>query len=177
MVAVKNKAVFLQYVIITYMEDPNTTDQNGLQIAENIEADLTAEELTFTRLLSKGYSGVRAYRLAFPAKKHLKNSTVRVNVSKLLAKTNIITEIQTAQLTQARLARQAENRLEEILTEGSIHSKTNKVAEVSMFMYEQANGKATQKIESKNAHVLVTYDLSGSGEPVPDHIKQQLEKI
>lgn len=159
------------------MEDPNTTDQTGLQIAENIEADLTAEELTFTRLLSKGYSGVRAYRLAFPAKKHLKNSTVRVNVSKLLAKTNIIMEIESSRLTQARLAREAENRLEEILTEGSIHSKTNKVAEVSMFMYEQANGKATQKIESKSAHISVVYDLSGKGEPIPDDIKKQLEAI
>lgn len=147
------------------------------QKPEELKPDLTAEELTFCRLVSKGYSGVRAYRMAFPSKKHLKNGSVRVNVSKLLSNSNVFTEIQTAQLTQARLARQAENRLEEILTEGSIHSKTNKVAEVSMFMYEQANGKATQKIESKSAHVSVIYDLSGKGEEVPDHIKQQLQQM
>lgn len=156
--------------------DPTTTDLTP-PIAEIIEPDLTAEELAFTRLVSKGYSGTRAYRIAFPAKKHLKHGTVRVNVSKLLSKANVFTEIQTATLTQARLARQAEHRLTEILEDGSINSKTNKVAEVAMFMYEQANGKATIKAEVKSMHVMAIYDLSGKGEAVPDHIKQQLEAI
>lgn len=138
---------------------------------------LTAEEQKFCSLVAQGYSGTRAYRLAYPAKSHLKNKTIYTYASDLLRKSDISQEIQTAQLTQARLARLAENRIEEVLTEGSIHSKTNKVAEVSMFMYEQANGKATQKIESKSAHVSVIYDLSGKGEEVPEDIRKQLEAI
>ena len=163
-------------LIIIAMNDITTTDpiEGELIGVENDKPTLNAQELSFTRLVAKGYSQVQAYRMAFPAKAKLKASTLRNYAMELMTKSDILQEISTSQLTQARLARQAENRIEQILTEGSINSKTNKVAEVSMFMYEQANGKATIKVQSENKHVLVTYNLNGTDEPIPDEIKKQL---
>lgn len=160
-----------------YMNDPNTQDQNSVAIAEKMKPDFSAEELSFMNLVAKGYSQTQAYRMAFPAKSKLKASTLRNYAMQLMTKNDILQGIETAKLTQARLARMAENRIEQILTEGSIHSKTNKVADVSMFMYEQANGKATIKQEIKSAHVVAIYDLTGTGETMPDEIRQQLEAI
>lgn len=159
------------------MNELTTIDNTAPDLigVEEEQPDLTAQEIAFTRYVSKGYSGVRAYKLAFPAKSHLKSNTVRQYVTDLLAKTDIYEEIATATRTQARLARQAEHRIDEILTTGSIGSKTNKVAEVSMFMYEQANGKATMKIQTENKHVVVTYNLTGTDEQIPDDIRKQLE--
>lgn len=143
---------------------------------EQLTIDLTAEEQLFCGLVAKGYSGVTAYRQAFPAKSKLAYSTVRVNASKLLTKTNISTEVATRQERSSRMARLAEERIEEILVEGSIDSKNNKVADVSMFMYEQANGKATQKVEHKGVFVNVQYDLSGGkGGAVPQDVLDALK--
>lgn len=144
---------------------------------ENQIEILSAEELAFTRLVAKGITPTTAYRKAFPKALTQAYGTVRNKASALMTKYDIVTEIETARETTARLARLAEDRIEQILTEDSSTKKGNKVADVAMFMYEQANGKATQKIESKSAHVSVIYDLSGKGDPVPDHIKQQLENI
>lgn len=150
----------------------NDTD---LTIVE--DKPLTAEQIHFSKLVAKGYSYTQAYRKAFPAKSKLAYSTIRKNAFNLATKSSIVTEVESTRERTAMLARKAEDRLDEILTEDDSQRKGNKVAEVAMFMYEQANGKATQKIESKSAHVSVIYDLSGKGEPVPDHIKQQLENI
>lgn len=143
---------------------------------DHIEEDqLTAEEYTFSHLVAKGYSGVQAYRKAFPSKSKLAYSTIRVYASELLTNSNIITEVQITKQRQARLARLAEDRLEQILVEDDSQRKGNKVADVAMFMYEQANGKAVQKTEVKGQHVVVTYDLSGGkGGEVPQEVLDQL---
>ena len=154
---------------------------NDLQTNTNIDVDvlsdpLTAEEITFSRLVAKGITPTRAYRSAFPSSVNLAYGTVRNKASQLMTKHDIITEVATSQTTMARMTRLAEDRLEEILVEGDITDKNNKVAEVGMFMYEQANGKAIQKTIVQGQHVVVTYNLGGddAGE-VPQHILDQLE--
>ena len=148
---------------------------NELQTLE--DKPLTAEEQTFCSLVAKGYSATTAYRKAFPAKSKLAYSTVRVNASKLLTKANISTEVQTRIETQSRLARLAENRIEDILVNDDSQRKGSKVADVAMFMYEQANGKATQKVVTEGKHIVVTYDLSGGqGGEVPQEILDQLKE-
>ena len=136
---------------------------------------LTAEEIKFASLVSKGYSGTTAYRMAFPLKKDLKYNTIRVYASELLTKPTIVTEVATSTERQARLARLAEERIEDILINDNSSVKGSKVAEVAMFMYDHANGKATQRVDMKGRHVLVTYDLSGGkAGAVPQDILDQL---
>ena len=106
-------------------------------------------------------------------KKKLTNGSVRVNVAKLLTDTSIITEIETSKARQAKLARLAEDRLEEQLVSGAMGKTTSDVA---MFVYDHANGKATQKIESKGAYVSISYDLSGgNASDIPKNILDQLK--
>lgn len=137
--------------------------------------DLTAQELAFSRFVANGYSLTQAYKKAFPKSEHLKIETIRKNASQLSMKSNIALEVATVKKRQALLARQAEDRLEEVLTDGDINSKNNKVADVAMFMYEQANGKAVQKVQTEGKHVVVTYDLSGGqGGEVPQEVLDQL---
>jgi hypothetical protein len=139
---------------------------------------LTAEELNFTRLVAKGLTATTAYRQAFPAKATKSYKYIRNLAYMLMAKEDIKREVQTVKETQARLTRLAEDRIEQILVEDSSTAKGNKVADVAMFMYEQANGKATQKIETKGAFVSVTYDLSGGdGQQIPKNILDQLSDV
>lgn len=137
---------------------------------------LTSEELIFSRLVAKGYSYTQAYRQAFPTAKKLANYTVRKYASELATNKHIATEVESTRQRTAHMTRLAEDRIEDILTNDSSTSKGNKVADVAMFMYEQANGKATQKIEQRSAHVLVTYNLGGvDAPPVPQDILDQLK--
>lgn len=137
---------------------------------------LSAEELTFSRLVAKGFTPTTAYRKAFPTSINQAYGTIRNKASALMTKHDIVTEVATARETTARLARLAEDRIEQILTVDDSQRKGNKVADVAMFMYEQANGKATQKTIVEGKHVLVTYDLSGGkGGEVPQEILDQLE--
>jgi hypothetical protein len=136
---------------------------------------LSAEEIVFTRLVAKGYTPTQAYSKAFPTSKQLAYGTRRNKAVALMTKHDIVTEIETTRETTAHLARLAEDRIEQILTEDDSQAKGSKVADVAMFMYEQANGKATQKIEQKSAHVLVTYNLGGdNAPPIPKEVLDQL---
>ena len=148
-----------------------TTD---LQTIDNKE--LTAEQISFAHLVAKGLPLSKAYRLAFPEKAKGKSAyTIRRYASDLYTNANITTEVATYQTRTAHLARLAEDRIEQILVEDSSTTKGNKVADVAMFMYEQANGKATQRIQTENKHIVVTYDLSGGkGGEVPQEILDQL---
>lgn len=128
---------------------------------------LSAEEITFTRLVAKGYTLTKAYKQAFPAKKDLKIETIRKNASILVSKSNIALEVQSTKERTARLARLAEDRLEQILEEDQSDSKGSKVADVAMFLYDHANGKATQKVQHSGVFVHASYDLSGSGDEEP----------
>lgn len=141
-----------------------------------IQSDLTQEEQLFCSLVAKGMSGVTAYRKAFPHKSKLKYRTIRQYASDLLTKADISIEVATKQETQARLARLAEGRIEDILINDSSTTKGNKVADVAMFMYEQANGKAVQKVQHQGVFAHITYDLSGGqAGKVPQEILDQLE--
>ena len=141
------------------------------KIDKDIE-DLTAEEIRYSHLLAKGYAKNKAYRQAFPLQAKQSYDHIRRKAIALAEKPKIITEVATTKQRQARLARLAEDRLEEILTE----VKAGKVVgDVAMFLYDHTNGKAVQKAEIKGLHVNVTYDLSGgeAGE-VPKEILDQL---
>lgn len=137
---------------------------------------LSAEEITFSRLVAKGYSATTAYRKAFPAKSKCTYDTIRRYASDLLTKESIKSEVQTSKETTARLARLAEDRIEQILVADDSLVKGSKVAEVAMFMYDHANGKATQRIEQTGKFVTVNMNLSGSNEPVPTEILEQLKE-
>lgn len=151
----------------------NETQSNQLATTE----DLSAEEIKFSHLVSKGYSYTKAYRKAFPTSEDLSNYTIRRYSSELATKANVITEVATTRETSARLARLAEDRIEEVLTEGDIHARGSRVTDVAMFMYDHANGKATIKAEVKSAHVQVIYDLSGGqAGDVPQDILDQLAR-
>lgn len=143
-------------------------------MSNKIDKPLTARELKFASLVAKGYTLSKAYRLSHPHKSDLAPSTIRRNASNLATKSNILSEVATRVETEARLARQAEERIEEILVEGDIHTKDNKVADVAMWAYEQANGKATQKIQMESKHVNINFNLSGSDEPVPQEVLDAL---
>lgn len=137
---------------------------------------LSAEEIVFSKLVAKGYSATTAYRKAFPTKKDKSYNYIRQLASELLTNPNIVTEVATTKERTARMARLAEERIEDILINDDSSVKGSKVAEVAMFMYEQANGKATQKVITEGKHVLVTYDLSGGqAGPVPQEVLDQLE--
>ena len=136
--------------------------------------DLTAEEIKYTRLLAKGVPKTTAYRQAFPLQAKQSYDHVRRKAIALAEKPVIVSEVATTIERQARLARLAETRIEEFLTE----VKPNRtVADVAMFMYDHANGKATIKAEIKSAHVSVTYDLSGGAAgDVPPEVLAQLNQ-
>ena len=152
----------------------STKDRGEVKDQTLSVSDLTVEEQTFCSLVSKGYSATTAYRKAFPAKKDKSYQYIRRLASDLLTKSNIQTEVQVRVETASRLARLAEARIEDILVNDDSQAKGNKVADVAMFMYEQANGKATQRVEMQSKHVSVTYNLSGKDEPVPQEILDQL---
>jgi len=136
--------------------------------------DLTAEEIKYTRLLAKGVPKTTAYRQAFPLQAKQSYDHIRRKAIALATIPEIQTEVQTTREKQAQLARLAETRIEEFLTE----VKPNRtVADVAMFMYDHANGKATIKAEIKSAHVSVTYDLSGGqAGDVPPEVLAQLNQ-
>ena len=151
-------------------------NMNDLQTIDTPE--LTAQELTFSHLIAKGLSLTQAYKNAYPEKCKGKSAyTIRKYASNLYTNRNIVTEVATYQARTAHLARIAEDRIEQILIEDSSTAKGNKVADVAMFMYEQANGKATQKVVTEGKHIVVTYDLSGGkGGEVPQEILDQLKE-
>lgn len=152
----------------------STKDRGEVKDQTLSVSDLTVEEQTFCSLVSKGYSLVVAYRKAFPTAKDLAYGTVRNKASELMTKNDIVSEVAVRVETASRLARLAEARLEDILVNDDSQAKGNKVADVAMFMYEQANGKATQRVEMQSKHVSVTYNLSGTSEEVPQEIIDQL---
>lgn len=145
-------------------------------IKKDLEIGLSAEEITFSRLVAKGYSATTAYRKSFPAKSKCTYDTIRRYASDLLTKESIQSEVQTTKETTARLARLAEDRIEQILVADDSLVKGSKVAEVAMFMYDHANGKATQRIEQTGKFVTVNMNLSGSNEPVPQEVLEQLKE-
>ena len=137
--------------------------------------DLTAEEIKYSRLLAKGVPKTTAYRQAYPLQAKQSYDHVRRKAIALAEKPVIVSEVATTIKRQARLARLAEDRLEETLTDGKPGSRA--VVDVSMFMYDHANGKATIKAEIKSAHVSVTYDLSGGAAgDVPPEVLAQLNQ-
>lgn len=152
------------------------SNKKSIDTIKASEPKLSAEEILFSRLMAKGYSMSRAYRLSHPAKKHLSYSRIRRLASELAAKQHIQTEVEVSKEKSARLARLSEDRIEEVLTDGDIDSKNSRVADVAMFMYEQSNGKAVQKTEVIGRHLMVQYDLSGgkAGE-VPQEVLDQLK--
>lgn len=153
----------------------NTTNDNTPTIANDQTIVLSAEETKFAHLVAKGFSYSKAYRKAFPTAEDLAPYTIRKYASDLATNIHVLTEVTTHREKTAHLARLAEDRIEDILVNDDSERKGSRVADVAMFMYDHANGKATIKAEVKSAHVQVIYDLSGgqAGE-VPQAILDQL---
>lgn len=146
---------------ITDDSQKNHVDQvntNASASVPNAIEQLDANEQKFTSLLAQGYTGTQAYRLAYPHKSKLKNSTVRYNVVQLLAKPNIQTEIEVKRTTLAQIARLTEDRIIETLTEAKTGSKS--LTDTMLAMYEHANGKAKQTTEVISKSVSVNIDLT-----------------
>lgn len=160
-----------------YMKQPLALDIIKQNPPKQEQATLlSAEEITFSRLVAKGYTPTQAYSKAFPTASNLAYGTRRNKAFALMTKHDIVTEVETTRETTARLARLSEDRIEQILTEDASDSKGNKVADVAMFMYDHANGKATQRLEQKIAHVSVTYNLGGdNAPPIPQEVLEQLQ--
>lgn len=123
---------------------------------------LTAEEQKFCSLVAQGYSLTTAYRQAFPSKSKLSYNTIRQYAFTLYAKSDIKSEVETKQETRARLARLAEDRIEEQLTDGKLGKVT---ADVSMFMYNHANGTPVNKVDVRSQSIQLNIDLTGNGTP------------
>jgi len=140
---------------------------------EPVHKEPEAGLITFIGLMARGASPSYAYRQAFPIKvKSLNYETVRRYAYDLCNNSSIYTEVATRKERLANMTRLAEDHIEDVLVSGKHNKPTNDVA---MFMYEQANGKATQKTEVIGKHVLVTYDLSGGqAGAVPQEILDQL---
>ena len=185
----KRRSHIAQYDIITVYMIDTTTPQTPQETDQPSDTNITAgkkdtklpsislEEKKFCNLVSKGVSLTTSYRQAFPHKNKLAYDTIRRYASELYAKKNIQTEVATTRERSALMARLAEDRLEQILTDDDSLRKGSKVAEVAMFMYDHANGKATQQIESKSMHVAVTYNLGGAdAPPIPPEVLAQLEQ-
>jgi hypothetical protein len=136
---------------------------------------LSAEEIIFSRLLAKGMTPTTAYRKAFPLQANYAYDTIWRKARELSNKVDIQTEVASSRETTARLARLAEDRLEQILETDDSQRKGSKVADVAMFMYDHANGKATVRTEVKGLHVNVTYNLGGdNAPPIPQEVLDQL---
>lgn len=145
------------------MENPTTAvaaSQNKGQYVVNYtpQEQMTAEDIHFVRLLADGWNITTAYRESHPLFKNKSYPYTRKKALELYNRADTRQEIDTVIKTKAKLARLSEDRLEEILTE----MRPNKtVADVSMFLYDHANGKATQRIESVSKSISVNIDLTG----------------
>lgn len=133
------------------------------QIDDPIEA-LTAEEIKFSRLVAQGYALTTAYRKSHPAKSKLTYGRIRQLASDLMTKTNVVTEVATTRERQSRMARLAEDRLEDILVNDSTGFKGSKVADVAMFIYDHTNGRATQRIDMNSTSVNLSIDMTAQPE-------------
>jgi hypothetical protein len=112
--------------------------------------------------VAKGYTATSAYRKAYPSKADKSYGYIRNLAMALMTKHDIVTEIASVKNTTAYLARLAEDRIEEVLTEGDIHARGSRVPDVAMFMYDHANGKAKQSTEIISKSVSVNIDLTSS---------------
>ena len=137
---------------------------------------LSANEKSFSLLVAQGYSYIQAYLESFPAKKEsynrgrLKYESLQKAAWRLSRKVNVITEVDNQSIRLQRSADRAANRLDEIVE----HGKEHNALDAAKFLYEQEHGKAVQQTEVLAKHVLVTYDLTGKNEPVPQEVLDQL---
>jgi arylamine N-acetyltransferase len=137
------------------VDTPQTTVE---PIQASATDNLSIEEIRFVSLVVQGYSLTTAYRKAFPAKKSLGYDTIRQYASRLFTKSNIQSEVTVRRDTLARLARLSEDRIEDTLINGKTGSRA--VTDVSLAMYEHANGKAKQTTEVISRSVSVNIDLT-----------------
>lgn len=128
----------------------------------NNSEPLSAEEIKFSKLVAQGMSLTTAYRHAYPLKAKNSYDYLRKLAHLLYSRQDIKLEVATTKDTQAKLARMAEDRMQGILANDLSDTKGSKVAEVAMFVYDHANGKATQRIESRSTVVTLDIDLTGT---------------
>src|SRR5688572_19567745 len=103
--------------------DENNTTNSGQDVAKTATAEqsvtpppkLTAEEIKFTHLVASGMTYTSAYRKSHPLKAKNSYEYIRKLAYKLAARTEVQSEVEAVKDTRARLARMAEDRLEQIL--------------------------------------------------------------
>jgi hypothetical protein len=111
----------------------------------------------FTSYLAKGYSPVKALRQASERFSDKSFGYVWKVARQQLNESDIQRQVETKKEKLSELARLSEERIEEILTDGKV-GKT--LADVSMFIFDHANGKATQRTEITSKSVSVNIDLT-----------------
>ena len=123
---------------------------------------LTAEDIKFAHLVASGEKQNKAFLQAYPHKRGLAQTTITTQAYKLARKEHILQEVQTTIETKARLARLAEDKIMQALTDEKLNKTT---ADVAMFMYDHTNGKARQTIEQTTQSISLNIDLTGTGTP------------
>lgn len=134
---------------------------------------LTAAKKKFAHVYAQTDNASEAVRQAYP---HLvKNSTpgyIKEKGKRLVTNGYVLLEIEKQKELMNVAAGKAVQRITDIIESGNERNALN----ASVFAYEQAHGKAKKSVESKSAHVYVTYDLSGgNAPPIPQEILDQLK--
>jgi phage terminase small subunit len=129
---------------------------------------LTPAQKVFADHYAKSDNATQAARIAYPG---LSEQTYPVKGHRLLRNDNVIMEIEAQKTELEAISSRAVLRIGEL-----VDSEKEAIAlEASKFTIDHVHGKATQKMELKSQHVLLTIDLTGgeAGE-VPQAILDQL---
>jgi phage terminase small subunit len=138
-------------------------------------ATLTPAQKKFAQVYAVTDNATEAVRQAYPklAGKSTQPS-LSVKGHRMLRKVNVMNEIVSQKQQLEAIATKAVDRIDKLVSsdDEDIAFKSSK------FAIEQVHGKATQKIESKSAHVSVIYNLGGSSAPeIPADIRKKIEGI
>ena len=134
---------------------------------------LTPAQKQFAQVYAKTDNATEAVRQAYPdLADKASQSYLTVKGHRMLRNDNVVMEIQGQKERLQAIASKAVNKIDKL-----IDSVDDDVAfKSSKFAIEQVHGKATQKIESKSAHVSVIYNLGGSSAPpIPADIQAKID--
>lgn len=134
--------------------------------------NLTPAQKKFAQVYASTDNATEAVRQAYPDLAGKTTDTTLNNKGyRMLRNAQVVNAIEDQKAKLEAIATKAVSRIGSLVT-----SEDEDVAfKASKFAIEQVHGKATQKIESKSAHVQVVYNLGGSNAPaIPDEIKQKM---
>jgi len=124
----------------------------------------------FVEVYLRTNNASRAVRQAYP---ELTNpNTIKDKGYRLLTNAYIQQDIEKQKERMQVVASKALERIEKTIESGKEHNALS----ASFFAYEQAHGKARQRIVQSSSYVVVSYDLSGgSAPPIPQDVIDELD--